>query len=101
VIVEGWGNSTGAFDIQIDANYLGIGELNVAPYKIYPNPANEYIRIESIHGQVKINALTGANVLSIDTYNGENISLSNLNPGVYFVEFESNKVHYSEKIIVE
>jgi hypothetical protein len=101
IIVEGWGNSTGEFDIQIDANYLGTDELNVAPYKIYPNPANDFVRIESIQGPVKFNTLTGANVMSIDKYNGENISLADLKPGVYFVEFESNAVHYSEKIIIE
>ncbi len=101
VVVEGWGNSTGAFDIQIDANYLGVDELNVGPYKIYPNPAHDYIRIESIQGNVNILSLTGANVLSIDQYNGQNISLNELKPGIYLVEFEWSGTRFSEKIIVE
>ncbi|MEN9399842.1 MAG: hypothetical protein RL632_943 [Bacteroidota bacterium] len=100
VIVEGWGNEVGAFDIAIDANYLGMNENDADHVLIYPNPATETITIQGIQGNVEFTSITGATVKRIPSYSGEKISLMGFTEGVYFVHFEKNGISYSEKIII-
>jgi hypothetical protein len=100
VIVEGWGNETGAFDIAIDANYLEMNDNEITNVSIYPNPATETITLQGIQGNVEFTSIAGATVKRIPSYSGEKISLIGLTEGVYFVHFEKNGLSYSEKIIV-
>lgn len=100
VIVEGWGNEVGAFDIAIDANYLGTHDNEEENVHIYPNPATENITLQGIQGNVEFTTITGSTVKRILTYSGEKISLIGLNEGVYFVHFEKSGLSYSEKIVI-
>jgi hypothetical protein len=100
VIVEGWGNEVGAFDIAIDANYLGTHDNEEENVHIYPNPATENITLQGIQGNVEFTTITGSTVKRIPTYSGEKISLIGLNEGVYFVHFEKSGLSYSEKIVI-
>jgi hypothetical protein len=100
VIVEGWGNEVGAFDIAIDANYLGMNENEGDHIHIYPNPATETITLQGIQGNVEFTSITGSTVKRIASYSGEKISLIGLTDGVYFVHFVKNGISLSEKIII-
>jgi len=100
VIVEGWGNETGAFDIAIDANYLGMNENDADHVLLYPNPASESITLQGIQGNVEFTSISGTTVKRITSYSGDKISLIGLTEGVYFVHFEKNGISYSEKIII-
>ena len=100
VIVEGWGNETGAFDIAIDANYLGVDENETDNILIYPNPANDKVTLQGIVGQVSFTNVDGKVIKTIQNYSGQSISLVDFNPGVYILTFSIVGTNYSKKLIV-
>jgi hypothetical protein len=100
VIVEGWGNETGAFDIAIDANYLGVDENETDNLLIYPNPANDKVTLQGIVGQVSFTNVDGKVIKTIQNYSGQSISLVDFNPGVYIVAYSIIGTPYSKKLIV-
>ncbi len=100
VIVEGWGNETGAFDIAIDANYLSVDENEAENLLIYPNPASDKVTLQGIVGHVTFTHLDGKVIHSIQNYSGQSISLVDFNPGVYIVAYESGGISYSKKLII-
>ena len=100
VIVEGWGNETGAFDILIDANYLGVDENETDNILIYPNPANDKVTLQGIVGQVSFTNVDGKVIKTIQNYSGQSISLVDFNPGVYILTYSLIGTNYSKKLIV-
>ncbi|MBL4707768.1 MAG: T9SS type A sorting domain-containing protein [Flavobacteriales bacterium] len=68
---------------------------------IYPNPAKETITIEGIEKGTAIQFFNIAGQLVMETMNKPNISISKLNPGVYFVQIEKNGSVQTQKFIVE
>jgi hypothetical protein len=101
VIVEGWGNASGAYDISINANYLGQTEMQLDSPNIYPNPASELIMINNVSGDITIHDISGKIVYSITEYEGEQISISHLNKGVYTVDFVFNGNKVTKRFIKE
>jgi hypothetical protein len=101
VIVEGWGNASGAYNISINADFLGNEELIEQDFILFPNPATTNFSIKGIQGKVEIIDLTGKIVQHIDQYNGENISILNLKNGMYTVQFEKEKQLYSKKLMIQ
>jgi hypothetical protein len=101
VIVEGWGNASGAYNISINANFLGNDELVEQDVILFPNPATTNFSIKGIQGKVSILDLTGKIVQSIDNYNGESISTSTLKNGLYTVRFEKNNQLFSKKLTIQ
>ncbi len=45
IIVEGWGNETGDYILNVDANYLGQTQLDNEHIVVSPNPASDRIFI--------------------------------------------------------
>jgi hypothetical protein len=101
VIVEGWGNASGAYNISINADFLGNDELIEQDFILFPNPATTNFTIKGIQGNVEIIDLTGKIVQQINQYNGENISILNLKNGMYTVQFEKNNQLYSKKLMIQ
>ncbi len=100
VIVEGWGNASGAYDISINADFLATDELNDENFQLYPNPTTTSFSIKGIHGKVEIIDLMGKIVQSIDQYDGESISILNLKNGLYTVQFVKNDLLFSKKLTI-
>ncbi|MEY3237490.1 MAG: hypothetical protein RI883_1591 [Bacteroidota bacterium] len=101
IIVEGWGNAIGAYNISINADFLGTNEMLGDNFQIYPNPATNIFSIKGVEGKVEIIDLTGMIVLKTDHYSGENISISNLKNGIYTVQFEKNNQLISKKLTIQ
>ncbi len=96
--------SDNAFALLVDAfsvtdpNSADLEDNKLSKTFIYPNPANDFIKINSRNAKVKITDTKG--VVLIETINNE-IDLSNLQKGVYFVQIEKNDKVYTEKLILQ
>lgn len=85
----------------LDPTNVTSGEINNSPLKLFPNPTTDFVHLESaeLEGEysVKIYDIDGKSQESIFQhifFNGvgslNKISVSELNPGMYFMELQSN-----------
>lgn len=96
----GWIQERIAFlDIYFDYNPLSVSQYEKTHFRIYPNPADKNFRIQSEYDltneEFQIIDIQGK-VVTSGLYNGEQISVSNLDGGFYIVRIKN----LSEKIIV-
>lgn len=89
---------------------VGIADANNAEtsVRVYPNPAKEVINVkvssvENVNTNITITDLSGRMVSSVQGQTGElqQINVSDLNAGVYFIQVEADSMSHVEKIIVE
>ena len=85
-------------------NTWSVGETEVSTCKLYPNPANTMVRIESENGieSVKVYNMLGALVQTVSA-NGQyvNINTANLNEGVYFFNIrQSDGTMTNQRVVV-
>ena len=76
-------------DCEYMLTHLGVSEQNKPQIKIYPNPGNEFVFIESPSpiSMVRVLDLSGNEVAKDNTQNKEYLlNTSKLSPGVYFIE---------------
>jgi hypothetical protein len=85
VIVEGWGNAMGTYDITINGNYLGTDELSFSNTEVIPNPATDIIHLSNFEGSVSIHDITGKLIYLNDHYSNDQLDISNLENGVYTI----------------
>ena len=83
-------------------NHTGITEENLFPFHLYPNPASDKINLSSNMGEVeslkiKLFDLSGALLKEIKY--SEEIDVSYLNNGVYYIEITNNKIVYRKRFI--
>jgi len=80
---------------------LSTAEVNLSEesIKIYPNPTNEYIYIQTdnLIDKIEVYNILGKRV--IQTKNNNKINLSNLNDGTYIVKVFSNTTEFIRKIV--
>ncbi len=100
IIVEGWGNESGEYTLNIDANYLGQTELDNEHVVVSPNPANESILITGFEGKVELFDISGKMVKSIADFNGEKILVNDLESGLYTLVFSKDGAHFSKKLMI-
>jgi hypothetical protein len=100
IIVEGWGSASGAYTININANYLGQEELENDPSVIFPNPTSDLFTIQGVQGTIELYDLTGKLLKHIDKYDGENISVLDLAKGIYTIQYQMNNEFLSKKLMV-
>lgn len=73
----------------------GINENEVQQVRLYPNPGTGFFRLEStkvLSNRIAIHNILGQGIESIDIPNGAkqiDLSLGHLNPGLYFVHFNT------------
>lgn len=94
-------DSTGCFSSDCDNNVVldidwietidALQELSsIENVKIYPNPSSDYIRIESIEiskiKNWKIYNISGNCIKTGQNLNSENLNISNLQSGIYFIQ---------------
>ena len=84
---------------------LSIEDFNfVNDIQIYPNPASRILRIKSLNSTVEkalFYDLNGRKVLSNEMNVSQNIDVSSLREGVYFVQIISDSKHFIKKIIIK
>ena len=98
-----WDGVTGDWTFTTGAEYpLGPGpELEAADFKVYPNPFNDFIRIENATelDRVIVSNIAGQRVLDIE-YPDSEIRTGNLNTGVYIITLSAdNEIVKSVRLI--
>ncbi|MDO7173139.1 T9SS type A sorting domain-containing protein [Mariniflexile sp. AS56] len=80
---------------------LSVANNTLQGVAIYPNPVNETLNIKSPAGSdIEIYNILGATVKSIQKADAlQNVSVSNLRSGLYFVKISNEGKVYQEKII--
>lgn len=92
-----WGEIT---IVEFTTTVEGCEEIVVNYSVVYPNPASDYVKINSeIEGEVNIYDMTGRCVrsVSVSDVSSATINIEDLNEGVYFINF-NGKV---EKLVIE
>ena len=96
VYENGESSPAGPVSVQVT---VSIDENNEVAFVVYPNPAENYVMIESIkEAEVSIYSINGQMVSSQTINEGTNtIDVSNLNAGIYFMKVNESMI----KIIVK
>ena len=90
------------FNVTIDGELLNITELS-STAKVYPNPANDQVRIESVNSieSVRVYNMMGALVQTIPASSKiVNVNLSNYSNGVYFFNIRQSDGSVSNQRVV-
>lgn len=83
---------------------LSNDEFSTSNFKVYPNPANEFVTIESNNVEISsivIYDVLGKNVWSQKTLANNRIDVSALTNGVYFMKINANRNSITKKLIIE
>jgi N-acetylneuraminic acid mutarotase len=100
-------NGTNLRDFWAFYPLLDIRETNVNDnYKIYPNPATDYIEIvnESADNfdQVLVSDLSGKILIDQKVFSSQKLTLDNFENGLYLITIlDENKIIYTEKIQIQ
>lgn len=83
---------------------LGLIKNEVLDFKIYPNPASDFITIES--NNLKVSAIAiydilGKQVLSQKELTDNQLDVSNLKNGIYFLNISANGNSITKKVIIQ
>lgn len=101
IIVEGWGNSSGEYVLQLNANYVGIEENTIENITLFPNPSAGNVSINGYSGALSFADQSGRIVKTISDYTEKtSISLSDLTNGIYFIQFDNLATKQVKKIIL-
>ena len=80
-------------------------ELDNSPFRVYPNPSEDQIKISKVNGlneliEYKIIDLIGKEVLKGTMINGQSVNINNLQSGVYSILLKDQyDIYYLEKFI--
>lgn len=88
-------------DLVANFTYLSVNETSVINVNIYPNPASDYISIEGEDIQdVTIYDISGRTLMTVEFRNNvQNINISDLNSGVYFLNIRTQEGSMIERIV--
>lgn len=78
-------------------------QINTLDFKIYPNPANEYLKINtSYYGSfmIQIFDVMGRNIFSKSVDANETIDISNIPNGTYLVTIKTKENINTKKLII-
>ncbi|EDP70447.1 CHU large protein; uncharacterized [Flavobacteriales bacterium ALC-1] len=87
--------------LQEDAT-ASVDDFLASNVKVYPNPANDFINIESNNAQiteVKLYDILGKQVLSQYELSNNRLDISDLTSGVYFMKISANGNSITKKVI--
>jgi hypothetical protein len=84
----------------------GIADIKHSAFNIYPNPNNGKFALsvpDNIYGEISIYNMLGTVVYKtiLNTDNTCTMNLPELDNGLYYLRYDSNKGHYSREFIVE
>ena len=92
IIVEGWGIEMGNYTLTIDADYVGISEIDLSDLQVFPNPTNGVISLNKSIGKARLYHVNGAFLGSYDTNATQAIDLTPFQSGSYFLKSEDGAV---------
>lgn len=97
---------TGGFDLEaigVINNWINSVDenSNSRQFEFYPNPVKEKIHIISNenHYKVSICSINGQKIIEFDEFSNKIIDVSNLDNGIYFLEFVVEKRKFIQKLI--
>jgi hypothetical protein len=88
-------------DIDLLIDVIGVPEIEVPQFELFPNPAQDFIGISNfgLIETISIFTMSGSKVLSENQTDG-NINISDLRPGIYLlVIMDQNGRNYQRKFI--
>jgi hypothetical protein len=92
-------------DLEVEVlAVLSTNEFNISDFKVYPNPANDFINIQLNNIEVSgiaIYNILGKEVLSQNRLIDNRVDVSNLDGGIYFMKINSQEKTVTKKIIIE
>lgn len=83
---------------------LSVDKPSTFTLKLYPNPANNYVIVESDNSEIleiSIFDTLGKNVIPNSVLKNSRLDVSSLNRGVYFMRINANSTQVTKKIIIE
>jgi hypothetical protein len=91
------------FNVTVDGELLNISEIS-STAKVYPNPANNQVRIESANGIESVMVYNMMGVL-VETIRANsmilNVNLSQYSEGTYFFNIrQSDGTVYNQRVVV-
>lgn len=89
---------------DFDLGALAVNDFNRKKISVYPNPTNGLIQIgdyKDVISCVNIYDNLGRNIQQFKNLKDNNLDLKDLDDGVYFMEIETAKGNYKEKIILK
>lgn len=100
-MLENQAVSNKTFKIQID-NLTSIEEAYFSKIKVFPNPASDFINIDlESPFEVEIIGMDGKKFLNLTMSDSENVDVSALPTGIYFLKIEKDKeVFRYQKLLV-
>ncbi len=98
IIVEGWGNEMGNYNLTLDADYVGLSENESPGFRVFPNPTNGSIVLNKSIGNARLYQVNGTYLGSYDTKQSLSIDLTPFQAGSYFLKSEDGTI--TEKINV-
>lgn len=84
-------------------NTLSANDFSTAEFRIFPNPAEDFIEIQSNNIQVSavnIYDVLGKNVLTQREFVDNRVDVSNLNSGIYFMKIDAGNTSTTQKIVI-
>ena len=100
--VQGWGNATGNYEIEVTQEFSTITENNSFDISIFPNPTtNEFKIISELSGNVTICDLTGKIVYNSVFQPNSIIDVANFLAGTYLVKFENETGQSLQKLVIQ
>jgi extracellular elastinolytic metalloproteinase len=95
---DGDGNETTCtFTLTVN-EFVSVNDISQSNISIYPNPANDFIMIEA-NGRVEISDISGKKLMSQELNSGDEIDLSSLKQGFYFVTVIEKERTQTTKLI--
>lgn len=86
-------------------NNVGVNELGMNFFSVYPNPANEFLTVQSSADEACSYSLidvTGKTILNGSIYAGKNeLALENITSGIYIIRIQKNNETFTQRVIIE
>jgi PKD repeat protein len=111
VSMSGYDDVTGTFEVvdgpvTVPVNMLGIGNVQTANLKLYPNPTNGNVTVELPHmvsgATAIVTDLTGKTIATKQFESTTTtVDLSNVSEGIYIIRVQNGNTLHTNKIIVK
>ena len=81
--------------------YVGLNDIQLNQMDVYPNPTNGILQINGIeNGQLRILSCTGQLVYDKFYKKGDNIDLTSVKSGLYFLQMNTSQGEFTQKVIL-
>lgn len=103
-VVQGWGFAMGAYSISVEEELAEIGvETPAISFNLFPNPANTVFTVVTAeqNATLTIHDISGKVVFYDYIQSNQQIDISELLSGTYFVTLTSDKGSLTQKLLVQ